>query len=141
MNVSVDIIAQDLKDVLLVPNEAVKEPQEAFQLAAMFNNQNKSNENSTEALAKTRNNNFSKFKMPELGNPKQKFVLVLEKGKPKPTPVEIGVSNLDYTEIKSGLNEGEEVLTIAVSQMMQDREAMKERMKKWSSVPGMQKQK
>src|SRR4030067_861125 len=41
MNVTVEIIAQDLKDVLLVPNEAVKTEQEAVQLAAMFNNPEK----------------------------------------------------------------------------------------------------
>ncbi len=145
MNVTVEIIAQDLKDVLLVPNEAVKDAQEAYQFAAMFNNQNKSKEKSEEAWAKNRNNNNSKpvmFKqINDVKDPAQKFVLVMEEGKPKPVPVEIGASNLDYTQIKSGLKEGEQVLAVAISQMMQDRERMKERMKQWSTLPGMQKQK
>ena len=68
-----------------------------------------------------------------------KFVLLMEKGKLKAVPVTAGVSDLDFTEIKSGLKEGEEVLSVSVSQMMQDREAMKERMRRWTSMPGLQK--
>jgi hypothetical protein len=63
----------------------------------------------------------------------------MEKGKVKPMPVTAGASDLDFTEIKSGLKEGDEVLSVSVSQMMQDREAMKERMKRWTSMPGVQK--
>lgn len=146
MNVTVEIIAQDLKDVLLVPNEAVKTEQEAIQLAAMFNNPEKGSSESEQAWAKNRNNNnpdksgqfMVKRANKEESSP-EKFVLLMEKGKLKPVPVTAGVSDLDFTEIKSGLKEGEEVLAVSVSQMMQDREAMKERMRKWSGLPGMQK--
>jgi len=146
MNVTVEIIAQDLKDVLLVPNEAVKAEQEALQLAAKFNNPEKSNSESEQAWAKNRNNNnpdksgqFMVKQMNKEESSPKKFVLLLEKGKLKPVPVTVGVSDLDFIEIKSGLKEGEEVLAVSVSQMMQDREAMKERMKRWTGLPGMQK--
>lgn len=144
MNVTVEIIAQDLKDVLLVPNEAVKAEQEALQLAAMFNNPEKSNSESEQAWAKNRNNSNSpkQFMVKQTNkeeNSPEKFVLLFEKDKLKSVPVETGASNLDFTEIKSGLKEGDEILVVSVSQMMQDREAMKERMKRWTSLPGMQK--
>ncbi|EQB62637.1 MAG: macrolide-specific efflux protein maca [candidate division Zixibacteria bacterium RBG-1] len=146
MNVTVEIIAQDLKDVLLVPNEAVKTEQEAVQLAAMFNNPEKVSSESEQAWAKNRNNNnpdkSGQFMVKRANKEEispEKFVLLMEKGKLKPVPVTVGVSDLDFTEIKSGLKEGEEVLSVSVSQMMQDREAMKERMRKWSSMPGLQK--
>lgn len=145
MNVTVEIIAQDLKDVLLVPNEAVKTEQEAIQLAAMFNNPEKGSSESEQAWAINRNNNPDKsgqFMVKQTNKEESspvKFVLLMEKGKLKPVPVTVGVSDLDFTEVKSGLKEGEEVLAVSVSQMMQDREAMKERMRKWSGLPGMQK--
>ncbi|MCI0531029.1 MAG: efflux RND transporter periplasmic adaptor subunit, partial [candidate division Zixibacteria bacterium] len=145
MNVTVEIIAQDLQDVLLVPNEAVKSEPEAVQLAAMFNNPEKGSSETEQAWAKNRNNNPDKsgqFMVKQVkteNSSPEKFVLLMEKGKLKPVPVKTGASDLDFTEIKSGLKEGEEVLVVSVSQMMQDREAMKERMKRWTSMPGVQK--
>lgn len=146
MNVTVEIIAQDLKDVLLVPIEAVKTEQEAVQLAAMFNNPEKGSSESEQAWAKNRNNNnpdksgqFMVKKTNKEESSPEKFVLLLEKEKLKPVPVKTGASDLDFTVIESGLQEGDEVLAVTVSQMMQDRERMKERMKRWSSMPGLQK--
>lgn len=126
MNANVEIVAADLKNVLLLPVEAVKEAGEVTQFlpAARGNGQG-------QAAAKLPKMNL---------NPKQKYVLALRDGSPTPLPVEIGVSNLDFVELKSGLSEGDSVLTVSVSQMMQDREAWKERMSRWRQLPGVKKQ-
>jgi len=64
------------------------------------------------------------------------LVLVIRGGDTIPTPVVTGLSNLDYTEIKQGLNEGDSVLVQPQSMMMADRERFMERMRRFNSVPG-----
>jgi HlyD family secretion protein len=126
MNATVEIVAADLKNVLLIPSEAVKEAQEVMQFISATKGDGKS-----EAEAKLPRQKF---------DPRQKYVLVVKNGIPTPVPVETGISNFDFAEIKSGISEGDSVLVVSVSQMMQDREAMKERMSRWRQLPGVKKQ-
>jgi HlyD family secretion protein len=126
MNATVEIVAADLKNALLIPAEAVKDAGEALQFVS-FNKE----EGKSEAVAKS-----PKLKL----DPKQKYVLAIKNGVPAPVPVETGVSNFDFVELKSGLSEGDSVLVVSVSQMMQDREAWKERMSRWRQLPGVKKQ-
>jgi HlyD family secretion protein len=126
MNANVEIVAADLKNVLLLPAEAVKEAGEVMQFMS---------------VAKGNGQGQAAAKLPKMNlNPKQKYVLALKEGGPTPVPVEIGVSDFDFVELKSGLSEGDSVLTVSVSQMMQDREAWKERMRQWRQLPGVKKQ-
>ncbi len=126
MNATVEIIAADLKNALLIPVEAVKDASEAMQFSSFSKEEGKS-----EAVAKSPKPKH---------DPKQKFALAIKNGVPSPVPVETGVSNFDYVELKSGLSEGDSVLVVSVSQMMQDRESWKERMRQWRQLPGVKKQ-
>jgi HlyD family secretion protein len=125
MNAAVEIIASDLKNVLLVPAEAVHEQKDVMRLMALVDK-----EDNQRARAGLRPGN---------GNPNTKYVLVLKDGAPTPVPVQVGSVSFDYAEIKSGLSEGDSVLTVSVSQMMQEREEFKDRMKERRQIPGVKK--
>ena len=70
----------------------------------------------------------------------QNIVFAMRDGEPQPIPVETGISNYEYIEIKSGLAEGDEVIVRAKSMVMADREKFRERMKRRLSLPGVEKQ-
>ena len=125
MNATVEIIASDLKNVLLVPAEAVHEQKDVMRLMALVDK-----EDNQKARAGLRPGN---------GSPNTKYVLVLKDGVPTPVSVQVGSVSFDYAEIKSGLSEGDSVLTVSVSQMMQEREEFKDRMKERRQIPGVKK--
>ncbi len=66
-----------------------------------------------------------------------KWVLVKEKNKIVPKRVVAGVSNLDNTEIISGLAEGDEVIAQPTSMLAKEREEMQQRMRSFGGIPGM----
>jgi HlyD family secretion protein len=66
-----------------------------------------------------------------------RVVFVIENGESLPRRVVVGASNLDYTQIVDGLTEADSIDATPVSRMMEDREAMRQRMSRWSSVPGL----
>ncbi len=57
-----------------------------------------------------------------------------------PRLVQLGASNFDYTEIVSGVKEGEEVALLAAAAMQAQRQQMTDRIRQNSGVPGMQQQ-
>lgn len=68
------------------------------------------------------------------------LVFVSDSGSYTPRVVRVGVSNLDYTEVVSGLNEGERVLMLAVAAAAAQRAQTNERMRTMTGggMPGMQ---
>ena len=52
----------------------------------------------------------------------------------------LGVSNYDYTEVLSGLQEGEEVALLSAAALQLRRQQMNERVRGMGGVPGMQRQ-
>lgn len=56
----------------------------------------------------------------------------------EPRLVQLGASNFDYTEIVSGVKEGEEVALLAAAALQAQRQQNNDRMKANSGVPGMQ---
>jgi hypothetical protein len=56
----------------------------------------------------------------------------------EPRLVQLGASNFDYTEIVSGVKEGEEVALLAAAALQAQRQQQNERMKAVTGVPGMQ---
>ena len=56
----------------------------------------------------------------------------------EPRLVQLGASNFDYTEIVSGVKEGEEVALLAAAALQAQRQQQNDRMKANSGVPGMQ---
>jgi HlyD family secretion protein len=56
----------------------------------------------------------------------------------EPRLVQLGASNFDYTEVVSGVKEGEEVALLAAAALQAQRQQQNDRMKANSGVPGMQ---
>ena len=56
----------------------------------------------------------------------------------EPRLVQLGASNFDYTEIVSGVKEGEQVALLAAAALQAQRQQQNDRMKANSGVPGMQ---
>lgn len=67
----------------------------------------------------------------------QFVVFVLRDGKPTPVFVRTGLTDLDYTEVKSGLVEGDQVLMLPSASLLQAQQALQERMGQRSGgLPG-----
>ncbi|HEX6047969.1 MAG TPA: efflux RND transporter periplasmic adaptor subunit [Gemmatimonadaceae bacterium] len=65
------------------------------------------------------------------------LVFVAENGTFAPRIVRLGVGNFDYTEVVSGLKEGEEVALLAAAAMQARREAQNDRIRNMGGMPGM----
>ena len=65
------------------------------------------------------------------------LVFVAENGVYKPRIVRLGVANFDYTEVLSGLKEGEQVALLAAAAMQAKREEQNNRIRSMGGVPGM----
>jgi HlyD family secretion protein len=65
------------------------------------------------------------------------LVFVAENGVYSPRIVRLGVANFDYTEVLSGLKEGEQVALLAAAAMQARREEQNNRMRNMGGLPGM----
>jgi HlyD family secretion protein len=65
------------------------------------------------------------------------LVFVAENGVYTPRVVRLGVGNFDYTEVVSGLKEGEQVALLAAAAMQARREEQNNRMRNMGGLPGM----
>jgi hypothetical protein len=65
------------------------------------------------------------------------LVFVAENGTYVPRIVRLGVGNFDYTEVVSGLKEGEQVALLAAAAMQARREEQNNRMRNMGGMPGM----
>jgi HlyD family secretion protein len=64
------------------------------------------------------------------------LVFVAEGGTYKPRIVRLGVGNFDYTEVVSGIKEGEQVALLAAAAMQAKREEQNNRMRNMGGLPG-----
>jgi HlyD family secretion protein len=65
------------------------------------------------------------------------IVFVLRDGNPTPVYVQTGLTDLDYSEVKSGLNEGDQVLLLPSASLIQGQQNLQNRMKSMSGgLPG-----
>jgi HlyD family secretion protein len=58
----------------------------------------------------------------------------------EPRLIQLGAANFDYTEVVSGLKEGEQVALLAAAALQAQRQQQNDRMRQNSGVPGMQQQ-
>ena len=65
------------------------------------------------------------------------LVFVKTKDSFEPRLVQLGSSNFDYTEVVSGLKEGEQVALLAAAALQAQRQQQNDRMRQQSGVPGM----
>ncbi len=71
------------------------------------------------------------------------IVFVKRSGKPMPVRVRTGVTDMDYSEVKSGLVEGDTVLLLPSASLVQSQQDMKDRFQRMTGgggVPGMAQQ-
>ena len=66
----------------------------------------------------------------------QYIVFTLRDGKPTPVYVRTGITDLDYTEVKSGLAVGDSVLMLPSASMIQSQQTLQERMGRNAGLPG-----
>jgi HlyD family secretion protein len=67
------------------------------------------------------------------------IVFVLRKGKPQPLPIRTGLTDLDYSEVTSGLTEADTVLILpsaSLTAQQQESQEMQQRMRS-NAIPGM----
>jgi HlyD family secretion protein len=65
------------------------------------------------------------------------LVFVAENGTYRPRIVRLGVGNYDYTEVVSGLKEGDQVALLAAAAMQAKRQEQNDRMRNMGGLPGM----
>ncbi len=69
------------------------------------------------------------------------WVLVMQDGRPAARNVSTGLTDLEYSEVISGLELSETVLLLPSSGLIQSNAMRRERMKRWTSLPGAKKKK
>lgn len=139
MNASVEIIAGFRENVLLVPREALTDMRS---LSRMMGGSPGGPDR--EGMTRMAGGSGGRGHSPDHGGGKSnptKMVIVTNGGEQEPRGIEIGMSNFEMAEVLSGLSEGDTVLTTITSKALQDREAFKERMRRWNRIPGMEKKK
>ncbi len=158
MNTSVDLTVADRQDVLLVAKQAVKEFAEIrTQLASMYGNdstmfgqgrrnmpdsaratmrQQFANAAGPDRSANGGTSGFGRDNMANNGQAARRFVLVKNEGRFMPRRVQIGVSNFDFAEAVSGLQEGDSVLVFSTSRAAAARQEMMNRMRNMSGFSG-----
>jgi hypothetical protein len=68
------------------------------------------------------------------------IVFVLRNGTPTPVQIETGLTDLDYSEVRSGLTAQDTVLILPSASLVEAQEEMRNRMNRMGTVPGMQRQ-
>jgi HlyD family secretion protein len=64
------------------------------------------------------------------------IVFAKKNGKPTPVYVQTGITDLDYSEVKSGLAEGDSVMLLPSASLVQSQQQMQQRMSANSGLPG-----
>jgi HlyD family secretion protein len=157
MNASVDLTVADRQDILLIPKQAVKDFDEIrAQLTLMYSHDstmaNQAHFRRPDSARAGRRQQFAGNDGPaanggmavmfsrdgSAGNAQgaRKFVLLKNEERFTPRRVQIGVSNFDYAEIISGLQEGDSVLVFTASRAAADRQRFMERMRGMSGFSG-----
>ncbi len=69
-------------------------------------------------------------------------MFVLRDGRPTPVRVRTGVTDLDYSEVQSGLSEQDTVLLLPSASLIQSQQEMRERFQRMGGggLPGMRQQ-
>ena len=136
MNVSTDVVAEEREDVLSVPVAAVKDFSELRTLGPKLGLKRPKRAEGGASVSDTSNPRRGRGQNGKSGG---KVVLVKVNGKIEPRRVEVGLRTLDRCEIKSGLQEGDEVLVIR-SEKGSNSDAFTGRMQRMGGIPGLRRQ-
>ncbi|HER00070.1 MAG TPA: efflux RND transporter periplasmic adaptor subunit [candidate division Zixibacteria bacterium] len=151
MNSSIEIITAEAYGAVLVPNDAVKDPEAVGYTGEIAQGEQKIGEGAEGQKRPSREEmrekmkNMSPEEIAELRKRRQeqqeamadkKVVMVKREGQFVPQLVSVGKSNLDYTQVISGISVGDTVDATPVSMMMRQRAEMRERMEQRSGSMG-----
>ena len=64
------------------------------------------------------------------------IVFAMREGRPKPVYVRTGITDLDWSEVRSGLVEGDSVMLLPSASLIQAQQGLQERMSRNSGLPG-----
>lgn len=64
------------------------------------------------------------------------IVFAMKDGRPKPVYIQTGLTDLDYSEVKIGLIEGDSVLMLPSASLVQQQQQLQQRMSQMSGLPG-----
>ena len=68
------------------------------------------------------------------------LVFALRDSDPIALHVRTGITDLDRTEVVFGLEENDEVLILPSASLVRAQESFQQRMKRWNSIPGLNRQ-
>ncbi|MGH7521390.1 MAG: hypothetical protein ACREMI_08930, partial [Gemmatimonadales bacterium] len=76
------------------------------------------------------------------GDPTSYIVFTMKNGKPTPVQIRTGLTDLDYTEVVSGLTEQDTVLVLPSASLLNSQRDMQQRMRNVTGggLPGLQQQ-
>ncbi len=158
MNAAIEIITAFAENALLVPNAAIKDPRKMGMTGEMMGGGGQGGggeqrgqgrpggggppSGGQQAQMGTGNPQAAarfgeKFQDAERPGRDTKIVMIVANGQSTPKRVVVGASNLDFTQILDGLTETDSVDATPFSQMMADREEWRNRMNRFSTIPGM----
>lgn len=72
----------------------------------------------------------------DFGSGGRYIVFALKNGKAKPVYIQTGLTDLDYSEVKVGLAEGDSVLMLPSASLVQSQQQLQQRMSQNSGLPG-----
>jgi HlyD family secretion protein len=160
MNCQIEVVTAEAYGAVLVPNDAVKDPvavgftgemADGMQHVPGGGHGQGGKRLSREEMAERMKNmtpeqmeemrkKFTERRKQRAGNKaSKKVVMVKRDGEFAPELVTVGIANLDYTQILTGISIGDTVDATPISMMMRDREAFRERMKSRSMTGGLKK--
>ncbi len=138
MNADVAILITDRKGVLAVPTAALRTNRDVATSAALVGldettarDQLKANAlpDAAPAAAGATGDGY------RFGN--RYWVFVSENGKPMARPVVTGVTDMDYSEVLTGLNAGDDVYLLPSSGLVESQQRLQQQMRKFTGMPGM----
>jgi len=112
MNCSVEIRVSERLDVVAVPNAALVPPKDAGQLASLLGAEVQGG--------------------PDVAARSQFVVFRQTPSGPVATPIQTGITNLDHTEVLSGLSEGDRVLLLPSAGLVRSQEQFMQRIRRFT---------
>ena len=154
MNCSIEVVTSEAYGAVLVPVDAVKDPQAVGYTGEAIQGQQtipsgtpggqmpnreemrKKMQNMTPQQRDSVRQEFMKMREARQADAEKKVVIVKRDGEFVPELVTVGESNLDYTQVVTGISVGDTVDATPTSMMMQQRQEMRERIKAHSNTGG-----
>ena len=148
MNCTIEVVTSEAYDVVLVPNDAVKDPEEMGLSGELSMGQEKiptedkrpSREEMMEKMESMTPEERRQFRKEMMERRKamadKKVIMVKRNGEFVPEIVTVGDANLDYTHVLSGLSAGDTIDATPFSMMMQQRKELRERIERYRGGMG-----